>query len=708
MRRPVVVVVIVVAAIVLIGGTLLLLLSNVDKYRPRVQAELQKKLDRPVTLGHLGLHLLPLSIRIDGLTIGDAPEFGSTRPFATAKEVFVSAGLMSLIRGNPEVKDLRLDQPQIELIRNAAGVWNFSTIGGGSKTSGNSSGGSNGSSGEFTLDQLRITDGQVAMTDQATKAPRSVYDHIDLTLSDFGPKKQFGIDLGVHFPGGGKGLLTFKGKAGPLQGGNAAALPIDGHFSLQEVKLSGVNGVSPGTIPANTDGVASGDGTISSSNELLSGKGNLKIENAVITGAKMAYPIEATYDLSEDRKADKVQIRSAVVKAGPTAVTIGGSIDAHTTPSLLNVRLTTNNASIPELLRLAALFGGGNASSSNDLKGDLTADLTVTGTMKQIGGSGTLSSNTLQAQELLLKNVRAKCSLDRGVVQLAPVTADVYGGKENGTMSVDTRPAHPLCSVKMNLSGVDTNALLSAISSMKGKLYGSLAGNTNVTFTLASSADLARTLNGTLGMNVTNGRLVGVNILNELSKIGKFTGAPAQTGSGTALKSLAGTMNIVNGVGTTNDLKAVMDAGSLAAAGSVNLVNETLNMHVTAVLSNGLSQSVGGTQVGGYMNTALANKSGELVLPVIVTGTMSHPTFAPDVQAIAKMKLNNLLPTTGDPSKLIGSMVGQKGGAAGVVGGLLGGANGQTANPQGQQKNQPQQQSPVDSLLKQLGKKKKQ
>jgi hypothetical protein len=106
------------------------------------------------------------------------------------------------------------------------------------------------------------------------------------------------------------------------------------------------------------------------------------------------------------------------------------------------------------------------------------------------------------------------------------------------------------------------------------------------------------------------------------------------------------------------------------------------------------------------MNTALANKSGELVLPVIVTGTMSHPTFAPDLQAMAKMKLNNLLPTTGDPSKLIGSMVGQKGGAAGAVGGLLGGANGQTANPQGQQKNQPQQQNPVDSLLKGLGKKK--
>jgi uncharacterized protein involved in outer membrane biogenesis len=102
-------VVIAIAVVVLIVGALAAILLNVDKYRPRVQAELQKKLDRPVTLGHLGVRLLPFSIRVDGLTIGDAPEFGSSRPFATAKEVYVSAGLISLLRGNPEVKDLNLD-----------------------------------------------------------------------------------------------------------------------------------------------------------------------------------------------------------------------------------------------------------------------------------------------------------------------------------------------------------------------------------------------------------------------------------------------------------------------------------------------------------------------------------------------------------------------------------------------------------------------
>ncbi len=110
---------------------------------------------------------------------------------------------------------------------------------------------------------------------------------------------------------------------------------------------------------------------------------------------------------------------------------------------------------------------------------------------------------------------------------------------------------------------------------------------------------------------------------------------------------MTGTFNMHNGVAQTNDLKAALDVGNMAATGTINLVNQDLNMHVTAVLNKGFSQSVGGTGVGGYLNTALANKNGELVLPVLVTGTMSHPIVAPDIEQIAQMKLKNMLPTAG-------------------------------------------------------------
>jgi hypothetical protein len=92
-------------------------------------------------------------------------------------------------------------------------------------------------------------------------------------------------------------------------------------------------------------------------------------------------------------------------------------------------------------------------------------------------------------------------------------------------------------------------------------------------------------------------------------------------------------------------------------------------------------------------------------MPELVTGSLPHPTFTPDAQALAKMKLNNLLPTTGDPGKLRGGLLGQKG-ARGHSKRRTRGWIGAATTKKGQQK-QPQQQNPVDSLLKQLPKKKK-
>src|SRR4029077_15354802 len=148
-------------------------------------------------------------------------------------------------------------------------------------------------------------------------------------------------------------------------------------------------------------------------------------------------------------------------------------------------------------------------------------------------------------------------------------------------------------------------------------------------------------------------------------------------------------------------LKAVIDGGTLGAAGLINLADQSLNLHVTAVLNKALSQQVGGTQVGGFMNTALANNQGELVVPVIVTGTFQHPQVVPDVQQIAQMKLQNLLPTSKNPGQLTNGILGailgnknQNGNATGQPKGGIGGIIDALGGKQ-QQQNQQQQSAPA-------------
>ena len=321
-------------------------------------------------------------------------------------------------------------------------------------------------------------------------------------------------------------------------------------------------------------------------------------------------------------------------------------------------------------------------------------------------GSGTIAVGSIVYEQTELTNVHSNVALNHGVIQLNPLTSQIYGGQQNGNVTVDTRPNPMTYAVNAKLTGVDANKMLSSVSSVKNTLYGVLAATTNLTFATPASGDVVQTLNGTLVLNLANGKIMKLDLVNDLSKIGKFSGAGTQAKGYTSISQMSGTFNLHSGVAQTNDLKAALDVGTMAGTGTINLINQDLNMHVTAVLDKGFSQSVGGTGVGGYLNTALANKNGELVLPVLITGNMNRPIVAPDLEQLARMKLNNLLPTAG------GLLNGKGGNVGSILGGLLGGQQPQGQQPakSGQQQQQNQQNNPLGGALDQLlggGKKKK-
>src|SRR5260370_16277006 len=94
---------------------------------------------------------------------------------------------------------------------------------------------------------------------------------------------------------------------------------------------------------------------------------------------------------------------------------------------------------------------------------------------------------------------------------------------------------------------------------------------------------------------------MNLDLLKELAAVGKFTGAhPAEPKNFTNLVQLSGNFNVRDGVAKTSNLKAVIDGGTIAANGTANLADQSLNLHVTAVLNNTLSQHVGGSQIAGF------------------------------------------------------------------------------------------------------------
>ena len=96
-----------------------------NQYRGRIQAELEKRLDRKVSLGDMHLGLFPPRFQVQNLSIADDPKFNAAKPFVEAQELDVSIKLLPLLHKSVEISSVSLQQPRVELVKDAQGTWNF-------------------------------------------------------------------------------------------------------------------------------------------------------------------------------------------------------------------------------------------------------------------------------------------------------------------------------------------------------------------------------------------------------------------------------------------------------------------------------------------------------------------------------------------------------------------------------------------------------
>jgi AsmA protein len=925
MRRVIIGVGILVVLIV-VAGLVAPAFINVNQYGPLIESKLQDRLGRKVSLGPMRLSLIPLGFRVRNAVIADDAKFNSGRPFAQVQTLSVHPELLPLLRREVEIKSIQLDRPTVELVRNQQGIWNFSTLMGDQQQA------SQNKPSAFSLDQLKIYDGLIAITDYQQGKPRAVYDHIDLDLSDFALDKAFSVDVRAHMPGTGEQVVALRGNIGPIQRDAVARTPFDGQFELTGASLSALQRFLNVEALANSDAIITGRADVKNSADALASTGKFDIKNPRIHGVDIGYPIAIDYQVNGNLSESKAEVQKANLKLGQTPIALHGSFNAQSgqsNPAQVDMTFQASNVSIAETARLAAAFGAvfnaannisgnlnvnlhaqgavtkpilnGNIEARNlgisggDLRepvqvdaiqlsfspdaihsneftaktghtsaaaqfsltgyasdapkieaklntgnadvqellriahaygisavegvngsGSISVNATVSGPLKQpeqltyngtgairnaslempslakslgvrtadlqftgggvnlsnleatIGqttargtltatnfsapqlqfslsandinvaeweqlfkstgdakgkvpagarpamaqtksgsasvvtvapqeslisrmtGTGSLTADTVVYDELTLKNVQSTVMLDHGVITLKPLNASLYNGKEIGTVVIDTRSNPPTYTVDSKLQDVDANQLLSSISPVKQTLYGLLSANADTHFTTPAGAQsILPTLTGKVSLNLKDGKVANVDLLHELGTIAKFQRAASATEPSTRVVQLTGDFDISNGVARTNNLKAAIDAGTVAAQGTVDLAHEKLNLHLTVVLTQGFSQTVGGNQIGGFLNTALANNKGELVIPVLVTGTLHQPIFAPDLESVAQMKLKNLVPDINNPSELTNGIFGQ----------IL---RGKPTAPTGQPGQNPQQQQQAPDTLKNL------
>jgi uncharacterized protein involved in outer membrane biogenesis len=410
----------------------------------------------------------------------------------------------------------------------------------------------------------------------------------------------------------------------------------------------------------------------------LAAKGNMKLNAARFNGVDIGYPIAADYDILSKAADGLLTINSAEVLFGQTPVSIAGTITMSSTPPEMNLSMKTGDVTIDELARLASAFGIAFAPGTT-VTGRVNADVQATGS----SSSPTLNGK-IGARDLRISGKQVPQPVEIKTVDLALSPKEIRSNDftlTSGKTNVSARFAvrqytskSPFVDLALRAPG----ATLPEIQSL-GKAYGltgldQLKGDGKLNLDLHAagsvdslqSKDVLRALNGSMNLDFSALRIDGFNVAEELGVIGGFLNGASESQPFTDILKLTGQILVKNGIAQSDDLKAETALGILAAAGTADLVSETLNLKLSAVLSKESTEKVGAGRVAGYMRTALTNSEGQLVVPAIVTGSFRKPKFSPDTQAIVQMQKQKLIPGYKPGQKPVETI-------KGILGGLFGG-----------------------------------
>lgn len=692
-RAGTIIAILVVIFIVVIGVSLATI--DINRYRGTIQAELAKRLGRNVTFGEMHLSVVPCRFVVHDVNIADDQGFRTDKPFLQAQELGVSVKLLPLLHKAVEIRSLYLQKASVDLVKNAQGVWNFSSLG--SPSSGGSA------QNQFELSNLVIEDGQVAVTDEQARTGTSVYSHIDVNLSNFAPGRPFSIRAAARLPGRGDQQIRLDGSGGPIRQDQPAATPFHGTLDLQQVALSDARQFVKSPALTKVDGTLSGHTNISSDNGTLAANGGMNLDNARIDNRDLGYPVAVQYTIHDDVPADLLTIDSATVKLGATPVALNGTVNSKPTPAQIDLRARMGSAPIAELAKLAAASGTALPPGAN-VSGAADADIEARGAASNPALNGTIHGRDIQItgkdspQPVQVKTL--ELALTPTAIRSAPFTITSGGTSADAQFELDQYlSAAPTVNASLRANGAELPALLSMAKAYGVTALNSVSGQGNLNVDLhaagtihsLTSAAMARNLNGAVTLNLHDVRYSGSDMNHELASIAGILGLHQQNQGSTNINKMTGDIAIQNGIAQTNNTEALLDLGNVGFAGTANLIDQALSLRATAVVSTELSQKAGGANVGGYLKTALANSQGQLVIPAMVTGTFQHPRFEPDLQQVAQMKLKGLIPDFNNPGAA----------ASGILGSVL---KQQLGN---QNQNQPQEQrsrsNPLDQLQNLFG-----
>jgi AsmA protein len=369
-------------AILLVILVALPLLINFNSFRPKIESELGAALGRQVTVGNLSLSILSGSVVADKIAIADDPAFGKP-PFITAKSLKVGVELMPLIFSKQvNVTEIKLEEPEITLLKAANGKWNFSSIGEASTKKGPGEAKSGDTSlANLSVAKLNVNNGKLIVGRANSSAKSQVYDKVTIDVKNFSFTSQFPFKLTAQLPGGGDANVS--GKAGPISAEDAAKTPFEATVKVKNMDIGASGFIDPAS---GLGGLANLDGTLSSNGSHAKAVGTL-------TGTKLKFSPKGTpapntvvikHTVDVDLGKQSGTVTQGDIGIGKAVAHLTGTFQTQGNTQVLNMKLDAPDMPGDELEGMLPSLGIVLPSGSQLRGGTLSAELGIVGPLDKL------------------------------------------------------------------------------------------------------------------------------------------------------------------------------------------------------------------------------------------------------------------------------------------------------------------------------------
>jgi AsmA protein len=560
-------------------------LIDLNKYQNQYKPPIEEALNRKIFLKDIRLTIWPrIGVRVAGFTVQDDPAFG-TGPFASLTSLDVGVKLMPLLSRKVEVEEITLRDPLITIIKNRKGEMNLSTIG--PKTPATSSAEQPEAPSQpagnplqvlalLAVDRVSITGGTITYRDESTTNPTEYQvSNLEVLLKS------------VHL-----GETPTLHLAATVQPYN---IPV---------KLDGSFGPLVETLDLKQFGFDLGLGKIAMAlkGSVVGGNLDATLTSPLINSADIpvTLPLEKPVIVKNFHLTAKAKspLPQGVPPLELTDVTDLG-LDVVMGSSTLNVKGTV---------------AGGRAKINITSPTLNTADVPVALPFKN---------------PVDIKDLQLVAELKGQEARVNNLSFQLFGGHAKAQAGMTLDPAAPPFKGKVAVQSLQLGPTLAALGSDQV----SISGTAGMDFAMGgrgfSLPDLTKALEGVGHVAVKDGKIEGVNLIQEALSHLQIVGLSPDNVKATVFSTIETDFAIKQGI--INVQRLLMDSHDFQATGGGTIgFDQTLNLTLNLNLSQNLTQKI----VSSSPVAKFAMKEGRLSLPLIITGTAQAPSYRLDMKGM--------------------------------------------------------------------------